>query len=132
MKNKKSLTLSKNEATARTILIGLLAVLAGAVNGFLATGGGIILMLALSLVPTDSENALRDRFATVIAVILPLSLISALMYDDAIDLSAASPYILPGIIGGVVGALLLDRLSVNIVKRLFAVMVIWAGINFLR
>ena len=130
MINKKSLT--KISTKTRFFLLGLLAFGAGCVNGLLGTGGGIVLMFALSLVPATGENAARDRFATVIAVILPLSLISALSYGKSIDLTAAAPYIIPGIIGGVLGALLLDKLSVGIVKKLFAAMVIWAGISFLR
>lgn len=122
MINKKSLAnLSKK---TRIILLGVLAICAGIVNGFLGTGGGIVLMFALSLIPASDDTSTRDRFATVIAVILPLSLISAITYGKSVDLNAASPYILPGIFGGIIGALLLDKLSVKIVKRLFAAMVI--------
>ena len=129
MIKKKSLAnLSKK---TRIILLGILAVCAGIVNGFLGTGGGIVLMFALSLISSDDDSA-RDRFATVIAVILPLSLISAITYGKSIDLSGTTPYIIPGIFGGIIGALLLDKLSVKIVKKLFAAMVIWAGISFLR
>lgn len=132
MKTKKTLLKFPDYGTKRVIFIGLLALLAGVVNGFLGTGGGIVLMFALSLLPKGDENAARDRFATVIAVILPLSLISALMYGDTIDFSLSAPYLIPGILGAVLGALLLDKLNVGIVKRLFALMVIWAGISFLR
>lgn len=130
MIKKKSLT--KISKKTRIILLGVLALAAGVVNGFLGTGGGIVLMLALTLVPANDDTAARDRFATVIAVILPLSLVSAVAYGESVDLSAASPYILPGILGGVLGALLLDKLSVKLIKKLFAAMVIWAGISFLR
>lgn len=130
MINKKSL--ANLSEKLRVILLGILAIFAGIVNGFLGTGGGIVLMFALSLIPNSDDTSTRDRFATVIAVILPLSLVSVLTYGKSVDLSAASPYIVPGIIGGVAGALLLDKLSVKIVKRLFAAMVIWAGISFLR
>lgn len=130
MIKKKSLAnLSKK---LRLILLGALALTAGAVNGFLGTGGGIVLMFALSLIPASDDTAARDRFATVIAVILPLSFVSVLTYGERVDFAEASPYILPGILGGVIGAMLLDKLSVNAVKKLFAVMVIWAGISFLR
>lgn len=115
----------------RMTLIGICAILAGAVNGFFGTGGGIVLVFALSLLPEDDRVTARDKFATVIAVILPLSLASAFTYGRAISLELASPYIVPGIIGGVIGALLLDRINVNFLKKLFAAMVLWAGTNFL-
>jgi len=112
-------------------MIALLAVIAGIVNGFLGTGGGIVLMYALSMLPEKDDNAIRDRFATLIAVILPLSLISALVYGKSADLKPAVPYLIPGILGGITGAFLLDKLSIKLVKKLFALMVIWAGMNFL-
>ncbi|MBQ8510861.1 MAG: TSUP family transporter [Clostridia bacterium] len=102
---------------------------AGFVNGFLGTGGGILLIFALAMAPNLD---VRDRFAAVIAVILPLSLLSAVVYGGAADFSAASAYILPGMLGGVCGGLLLDRINVNWLKRLFAAMVIWAGVSFLK
>ena len=129
IKKKSLVNLSKK---TRLVLLGALALAAGVVNGFLGTGGGIVLMFALSLIPAADDTAARDRFATVIAVILPLSLVSVLTYGENVNFSAASPYIIPGILGGVLGGLLLDKLSVNIVKKLFAAMVIWAGISFLR
>lgn len=125
-------TLTFLKANWKAILVGVLSFLAGIVNGFLGTGGGILLMAALAFLPTNSDSSVRDKFSQVIAVILPLSLISVISYGEAISLKSASPYIIPGIIGGVCGAFLLDKLSVNIIKKLFAVMIIWAGINFLR
>lgn len=115
----------------RLSVIALLSFFAGTVNGFLGTGGGIVLMFALSLLPTKGNDEIRDRFATVIAVILPLSLISLFAYDNSFDMSVAVPYILPGMAGGVAGALLLDKISVRFVKKLFALMIIWAGLNFI-
>lgn len=108
------------------------AVAAGVVNGFLGTGGGIILVFVLSLIATENDSV-RDRFATVIAVIIPLSLVSAIAYGKTVvDFEAASKFILPGMLGGILGAYLLDKISVSWLKKLFALMVIWAGICFIR
>ncbi len=122
----------KKSDKLRPALLGVFAFLAGIVNGFLGTGGGIVLMFALSLLVSENELARRDKFATLIAVILPISLISAVFYGKTIDFSAATPYIIPGILGGITGALILDRINPKILKKLFAVMVIWAGINFIK
>ncbi len=132
MINMKTLTKSRFINALRLALMAILAAAAGFVNGFLGTGGGIVLMAALCLVPKKSPLTAKDKFATVIAVILPLSLLSAILYGESAPLTNAVPYILPGILGGVCGALLLDRLRVGFVKKLFAVMVIWAGVNFIR
>ncbi len=132
MKTMKSSLKKLPSVNTRTAIIGICAVLAGIVNGFLGTGGGIVLMFALSLIPAKSDDDGRDRFATLIAVILPLSLISVFTYGEAASLKDSAPYIIPGIIGGIIGAVLLDKINVNLLKRLFAIMVLWAGINFLR
>ena len=107
-----------------------LGIAAGFVNGFLGTGGGIVLMAAMSMLPEGIDFC--DRFASLIAVILPVSLVSAVAYGESLDLRAALPYLFPGILGGVTGALLLDHISPKLLRGLFAAMMIWAGINFLR
>ena len=117
-------------ARMRTIAVLALGVAAGFVNGFLGTGGGIVLMAAMAMLPAGIDP--RDKFAAVIAVILPISLVSAAAYGKHIDFGAALPYLFPGILGGVTGALLLDHISPKILRRLFAAMMIWAGVNFLR
>lgn len=109
--------------------------LAGFINGFLGTGGGILLVFLLGLVLPDGEdkdNAARDRFATVIAVIIPLSLVSAMIYSDSVPTTLSAPFILPGMLGGAAGGFLLDRINVKWLKKIFALMVIWAGICFMK
>lgn len=106
-------------------ILGLAAVAAGFVNGFLGTGGGIILIFALGMTEVEA----RDKFATVIAVILPLSLVSAIFYKVKIE--SAAPYLLPGMLGGATGAWLLDKINIKWLKKIFAIMVIWAGICFI-
>lgn len=110
----------------KQLLLAAAATAAGFVNGFLGTGGGIILMLALSFVQIDE----RDKFATVIAVILPMSLVSALFYGT--NIASAEKWLIPGMLGGVTGAILLERINVKWLKKLFALMIIWAGINFIK
>ena len=111
------------------VILALGAITVGFAGGFIGTGGGIILMFALALAGDKIE--IRDRFALVIAVITPLSLISALIYNKNVDLTSAVPYILPGVIGGAVGALLLCRIKYSWLGRLFALMVIFAGLCFI-
>ncbi len=133
MRNTRSLKPRSIKGKLLAAILAFAALLSGIVNGFLGTGGGIILMLALGFLwkGDGNEDSVRDRFATIIAVILPLSIISAISYGDKISFDGAVGYIFPGILGGIAGGLLLDRVSAKFVKRLFSLMVIWAGINFL-
>ncbi|MBQ2767943.1 MAG: sulfite exporter TauE/SafE family protein [Clostridia bacterium] len=105
---------------------------AGIMNGLLGAGGGIILIFVLrSVLGTETDG--RDVYATALAVTLPITLLSALRYHAAGQLSLPSflPLALPAIIGGIVGAVLLDRINAGITKRIFAAIVIFSGLNML-
>ncbi len=116
----------------------LLAVGAGAaagfLNGLLGAGGGILLMYAFSFLnPDRSDAGVRDNFAATVAAVLPVTLFSAFLYvkDGRTDLSAVTPLILPALIGGIAGALLLDRLPTGLLKKLFSLLVIYSGFRML-
>ncbi len=109
-------------------------VASGIINGLLGTGGGIVLVFLLGyLMKKERGYNTRDVFATVIAAILPMSLVSAILYlqSGSFDTGDVMPYILPGMIGGVVGALLLDKINLVLLKKLFAVLVVYAGIKMI-
>lgn len=107
----------------------ILGTAAGFVNGLLGSGGGILVVFGLTPLIADS-NGKRDVFANALAVMIPVSLISAISYISAgrTDLEGFGAYIIPAAIGGVIGAFLLDKIRVPVIKKLFAALVIWSGI----
>ena len=104
-------------------------VIIGVVNGLLCAGGG---MLAVPLLKKSGLEQ-KEAHATSIAVILPLSVISAATYllNGSVTLSDSIPYLLPGAIGAVIGAVLLGKISDKWLRRVFGVFMIWAGIRLL-
>lgn len=107
---------------------------AGIVNGMFGTGGGIILVFWLAYVMTEKRGySPRDIFATVIAVVLPMSLVSLWLYfkDGNVNISDALVYLAPGAIGGLIGAFLLQKINLKLLKKAFAAMVIYAGVKML-
>lgn len=104
---------------------------AGFINGLLGTGGGIIIIFILQKLFPDSDP--KDNFASAIACILPMSVVSAGFYlnGGSVVLSDVLIYIIPAVVGGVLGALLLCRFKTKLLKKLFACLVIWAGVNML-
>lgn len=102
---------------------------AGFVNGLLGSGGGILAVFGLTSLITDGDGK-RDVFANALAVMIPVSLVSAISYISAgrTDLEGFGIYIIPAAIGGVIGAVLLDKIRVPVIKKLFAALVIWSGI----
>ena len=107
----------------------LLGLGVGFINGMLGAGGGILLIYGLQKLCKRVADK-RSVFATAIAVILPLSVLTAIQYfrRGSLELNAFAPLILPAVAGGVLGGLLLRRLSPRFLSRLFAAVVLISGI----
>lgn len=101
----------------------------GIINALFGAGGGII------AVPLLTKNGLsqKEAQATAVSVILPLSVITSVFYyiNGELGFKAALPYILPGIAGAVIGAFLLKKIPDKILKKIFALFMIWAGIRMI-
>lgn len=108
--------------------------LAGAVNGLFGGGGGMVLVPLLSGW-CGMEG--KRSFATCVAVILPLSAVSAAVYllRQGFELAAALPYLLGGLAGGLAGGLVGGRLfrcvSVEWLRGLFAAFLVYGGVRYL-
>ena len=104
MKNKKKLW-----------LIGLVV---GLTNGIFGAGGGSLLVPALEkFIKFETHKA----HATTLAVILPLSVVSALVYTWGVDVDWRAVLFVSvgGVAGGVLGAKLLSKLSGAWLNMLF-------------
>ena len=112
----------------RLLLMGGLA--AGFLNGLLGAGGGILIVRILERVIGDQAESPRDVFANALAVMLPVSAVSTVSYafSGGLPRGDISRFLLPAVLGGLVGAFLLDRLSVGATKTLFSILVILSGI----
>ena len=106
----------------------LTGALAGIANGFFGSGGGMVLIpMFLHFLKMDE----RKTFATSVFVIAPLSAVSALIYflRGSLELSAAWPYLLGGLIGGFVGGKLFKNVSLDLLRRAFGIMMIYGGVR---
>lgn len=107
---------------------------AGVINGLLGAGGGVIMLYLVGAVlrkKSAGEDVQKDSFASVIAVILPVSVVSSISYAarDAINMKELQILILPALIGGIIGAYLTDRLPTRIIRGVFALLVIISGVR---
>ena len=109
----------------------LLGALAGFLNGLLGTGGGIAIVYAMRhyYARHESSQSDRDAYATALSVMLPISVFSLVHYirADALDLSSFAPMLLPTVAGGLLGGILLDKLKLDWLSRLFALLVLVSG-----
>lgn len=113
-----------------TVIAGIAA---GFVNGLLGAGGGVIIVRsAAHVLPHGREYSPRDVYASALAVMLPVSAVSALSYAGlGVWDGSGGIYILPALVGGVIGALLLDRLHTQLLRFIFSAVAAYSGIMML-
>ena len=101
---------------------------AGLVNGFFGGGGGMILV---PLLAGKCGLDQRKAFATSVAVILPLCVLSALLYflRGSLDLSQALPYLLGGALGGWLGGRWFKGVRLPWLRRGFGLLVLYGGVR---
>ena len=99
----------------------------GVMNGLLGAGGGMLAVPMLKKLGADQTRA----HATAVAVIFPLSIVSAVAYLwlGRYRLPNATEYLLLGIIGALTGALLLAKIPQTWLRKIFACLLIWAGVR---
>ncbi len=100
--------------------------LAGIANGFFGGGGGMILV---PLLTRRCGLEQRQAFATSVAIILPLCILSATIYwlRGGLELQAALPYLAGGVLGGFVGGRVFRRVNMCWLRRAFALLILYGG-----
>ena len=103
---------------------------AGLANGFFGGGGG---MLLVPLLKNQCGLDQRRAFATSVAVILPLCLLSSVIYffRGGLDVTVALPYLAGGLVGGFIGGKLFRRLNMDWLRRGFALLILYGGVKSL-
>lgn len=122
---------SCNKLSAKTIFILLLCGgLIGFVNGFFGGGGGMICVPLLEKV-LQLQN--KYSHATAIAVILPISFVSACVYCLSGNLQTV-PFLTVGsgvLLGGIVGSFALKFLPSKVVRVIFVLIMLAGGIRLI-
>ncbi len=109
---------------------GGLGFLAGILNGLFGAGGGLLVVPMLEAQELPPQKA----HATSIAVILPLSLLSAalaLFQGRTLDWPAVWTLLPFGLAGAAAGAFLLSRMNPLLLKRLFGAVMLIAAVRLL-
>ena len=99
---------------------------AGLVNGFFGGGGGMVLVpLLVSRCGLDRRRA----FASSVAIILPLCVLSAVIYyyRGNLDPGQALPYLAGGLAGGVIGGKLFEKVPIAWLRRIFALLILYGA-----
>lgn len=99
---------------------------AGFVNGFFGGGGGMVLVpLLVSRCGLDRRRA----FASSVAIILPLCILSAGIYyfRGNLDPLRALPYLAGGLAGGAIGGKLFEKVPIIWLRRIFALLILYGA-----
>jgi uncharacterized membrane protein YfcA len=109
----------------KNVFTGLFA---GLINGLLGSGGGVIIVPALEFIHRLQEH---KSHATAIAVILPITLVSSVIYllkgsvvwDATLKVGAGA------VVGGLIGALLLNRFKGATLRKIFGIVMIVTAVR---
>lgn len=105
-------------------------VFAGLANGFFGAGGGMILVpLFCHWLKLEEKNA----FATSVAVVLPMSIVSSIVYLLRQDFSliAAAPFLLGGLIGGLIGGRIFHKVPTKFLHKALGIFILYGGVRSL-
>ena len=100
------------------------------INGLFGAGGGMVVVpMLIKLLKFKTKPA----HATAILIILPLSLVSGLLYLSFgnFNVNVGVPTSIGVIIGGVIGAFLLSKISSKWVGIIFSVLMAAAGVKMM-
>ncbi len=111
----------------KRILVGLVA---GIISGLFTAGGGLIIVPALLYTLKMEPKKAR---ATSLFCILPMVLVTAIFYgkNNFIKWDIGIKCAIGGIIGGIIGAKLLNHLPEKYLKIVFVGFLIYAGLNMI-
>ena len=117
--------MGKSICYKKLLLIGLFT---GLVNGLFGSGGGTVLVPCLVFVMNVEDH---KAHATAIAIILPLSILSSFIYYryNVVDIALTAKVAIGSVLGGVVGSMLLNKLSINVLRKVFGVIMIAAAVR---
>ncbi|MBE6781328.1 MAG: sulfite exporter TauE/SafE family protein [Ruminococcaceae bacterium] len=109
-----------------TLFFGLFV---GFVNGLLGAGGGMLAVPALKKMGLDQKDAHRNA----VAVILPLTVFSAILYlvNGRVEFADCLIYLPGGLLGAGLGTVILKKISPKWLGVIFGGFMIYAGVRLI-
>ncbi|HPF11291.1 MAG TPA: sulfite exporter TauE/SafE family protein [Flavobacteriaceae bacterium] len=114
------------------ILISLVAigVLAGVFSGFMGVGGGVVMIPLLMLFLGYDQHQAQGMSLAVLAV--PVTFVAAYTYHKSgypIDWNYALTIAACFVVGGFIGSKLAVKIDQNLLKKIFAVVLVFAAVK---
>lgn len=104
--------------------------LAGAVNGLLGAGGGMVLVPLLTALACVDEDQL---FPSSVAIMLPICIVSlgVSCFSQQLPFRDALPYLIGSAVGGFAAAIWGRKIPVLWLHRMLGTLILWGGIRYL-
>lgn len=114
----------------KAVLLAIVGGVVGLVNGLLGGGGGSVVVPMLHSLGDLQE---RNAHASAILAILPISLVSGVIYAARGDFPVRSGLItmLGVVVGGLVGAMILKKINPRLLSIVFYGIMIYSGIRMI-
>ncbi len=116
--------------TPNYFLLGIIGLLTGFINGLLGIGGGTILIPSMVFLLGEKQHIAHG---TSLSVILPTALISSIVYQahNHMDWTLALKIAASGMLGGYIGAKLMQYIPAQRLKQIFGIFMVLAGTRML-
>ena len=103
-------------------------IITGLLSGLLGAGGG---MIAVPFLTRRLDH--KRAHATCVAVMLVICFSGAISYLSvgAVSIDDVMPLLPWGILGALIGSFLLKRLSNKLIRKIFAIFMLWAGLRLI-
>ena len=110
--------------------IGICGAIAGAVNGLLGAGGGMVLVPMLTAAGELKE---QEVFPSSVSIILPLCIVSLSVsaLQGPLPWGEALPYLVGSIPGGLLAGHLGKKIGVKWLHRALGLVILWGGIRYI-
>lgn len=113
----------------KKLILLLFGLFTGFVNGLLGAGGGMLAVPALK----KSGLSQKDAHRNAVAVILPMTVLSAVLYllNGRVELNDAFIYVPGGLAGALLGTVCLNKISGKWLGIIFGSFMIYAGVRMM-
>jgi uncharacterized membrane protein YfcA len=107
-----------------------IGIAAGVANGLFGSGGGTIAVPAMVYLLEEEEHRAH---ATALIIILPLTVVSACFYlsNSYVDWHITWKAMVGGVVGGAIGAFLLNKCSSGLLRKIFGGFMIIAAFRMI-
>jgi len=125
------MNLKNHNSMSLTVLLGLLllGLAAGYFSGLIGIGGGVIIVPALVLVFGFSQHLAQGT--TLALLIPPIGILAAVNYYQKgfVDIKTAAIICVGFVLGGYLGSLTAVNISQDLLRKIFAVVLIILGVR---